>query len=149
MKNFNELFETASQVGDHRLKIFNQLIENTKTEILPRFCESMKKLGYTKFNFDTSEAILVGMEEKPDFKYENGFPFSVNSDFTISVNYYEYEGGGTVFKECYKQDIDTAAFTKTGIINFRYRINKRLEKIISEREAENEEAENVLKRKMY
>ena len=44
MTNFNELFEQAEQIADRRKAIFNQLIEKTVSEILPKFCGTMKKL---------------------------------------------------------------------------------------------------------
>jgi hypothetical protein len=143
MKEFNELFEKATEVADRRKKVFNQLIEKTKKEILPNYCKLMGDLGYEKFFIDMKIPIFPDMEEKEAPDMDTGYPISINSDGTFSIYDYDYDGRkGIIFTEI--ETIESPEFLKTGILSFLREINERLDSVIEKMDNKNNEAEKII-----
>lgn len=151
MENFKELFEKATQVSDKRKKVFNQLKEKVKTEILPDFAKAINDLGYKDVFFSSSLPIISGHDENSLYE-EDGYPY------VFCIRYYDNTGWiCEAGKDSYTGDLthadykdfsfDEVDLTNQGIIDLVKQLNKRLLGLIERRKEENEEAKLFLEQK--
>ena len=147
MTNFNELFEQAQVLSDHRSRVFNELIEKVVNEILPKFCETIQKLDIDRVYFKTSAPVNTFQEIQHD-EDSAFYCICINADKTFNdakLNFYE---GCYYIPEGWKDQIfvnDFNHFTRTGIVEFTKLLNSRLEDIIRKYTVKVNEANELLK----
>jgi hypothetical protein len=143
MENFNELFEQAALVADHRTKVFNQLIEKTVNEILPKFCEACANLDInTVFLKTSSNPFEVAKQHDEDGNIFYAVGINVNdktyccADYDLYIG--KYKDSGTDYK------IEDASLKRTGIVELVNVLNSRLSDYLKKYAEKNKEAENLL-----
>lgn len=145
MENFNELFAQAANVADHRTKVFNQLIEKTVNEILPKFCEACVKLDMSYVYMLTHSRIFTA--NKKQFNEEGKEEFYLEIDLKegriSSANCNLYGKFETDEQSSWIKFAD-AEFKRTGILEFVKLLNSRLTDYIKKYSEKNKEAENLL-----
>jgi hypothetical protein len=156
MENFNELFEQAAKIADHRSKVFNQLIDKTVNEILPRFCEACR--GY-----DISEVYITTMNKANEYQTahlsecgEKTYTLAIDVvENTFSDTKEHWDNHGRVFygKDGFwipfntkNQQVTTYGcdWLRTGIVEFTKDINSRLADYNKKYQQKNEVAETLL-----
>ena len=144
MKNFNELFETAKNVSDRRKRVFNQLIEKTKNEILPKFCEACEGFDIKTVYGKTQNRLF---DEQEDITIETDwvvFPFAVNvKEKTISGADYFAPNGDYNNYNFTEINFSKLKLKRTGIIEFVNLLNSRLASYVDKYDAANDEAESL------
>ncbi len=141
MKTFDELFNEAATVADRRKVVFNQLIEKTVSEILPKFCETCVKFDLKTVYVKTNRK-AVSISEVQVAEYEQTF-YAIAIDLATKEianaewkwRSEEYEKTGSNFT------FDEVTFTRTGIVEFVKTLNSRLESYVKRFTIENEVAE--------
>jgi major membrane immunogen (membrane-anchored lipoprotein) len=146
MENFNELFEQANLVADHRTKVFNQLIEKTVNEILPKFCEACIKLDMSYVYMLTHSRIFAGNKKQFDEEGKEEFYLEIDlKECRISnANYNLFSGRFETDEQSTWIKFTDAEFKRTGILEFVKLLNSRLSDYIKKYSEKNKEAENLL-----
>lgn len=152
MKNFNKLFEEAAKVADHRTRVFNKLIEKTKTDILPKFCDACVGFNINRLYFKMWNSPLL-RDHYLSFTDEEGDKcFGISIDTVnkkiedCSVKQFGGPNGEThEFRpnDCYHVTFDEAVFLKSGIVPFIKALNNRLENYVNKYDKKNKEAEQI------
>ncbi len=135
MENFNELFASAKEIADRRNKVFNELIEKTKAEILPEFCESCAALGIKILYFEFWNAPILKYhdvsftDELNDKCY--GLAIDVENKKIAESNVdMEMHASGEKYRHSYyeatESDLNEAELTKVGIVSFIKELNGRI-----------------------
>ena len=145
MKNFNELFENAAKVADKRNKVFNQLIDKTRNELLPKFCEVCSNLDMKYVFFSTFTQITEDQDEQYDY-YEGYTKYYLAIDVVnmkIGDCKYDHQTGYYIPDGWNLTKINDAIFTKKGIVELVRDLNNRLDNYIKKYNKLNEEAEKM------
>jgi hypothetical protein len=144
MKNFNELFETAKTVADRRKKVFKQLIEKTKNEILPKFCETCEEFDI-KTVFGITQNRLFDEQSGQEFEYDwTGYPFAINvKEKTMSGCDYFAPSGDYNLTDYEDLNISDVKFKRTAIMEFVTLLNSRLADYVNKYDHSNNEAEQL------
>lgn len=142
MKSFEELFNEASIVADNRSKFLNALIDKTKSELLPRFCEICDNLDIKTVYFRTEKKVFANSEKRSDECGEYYVLALHINDGTITDAEFNYIGNKYRVPEYWKgTKIEEAKLLRTGIIEFVTILKDKLERQI---ESNTAEAENAL-----
>ena len=149
MNDFNELFKQAAKTADHREKIFNQLIEKTKNETLPKFCESCRGLGVKKIYLDTKNCILADNSSEAVYdEYHMQFRYytcvNVKSNQIQDAKYSYDDKKYYVPSNWPMLDFKAVKFTRCGIVEFIKKLNQHLTELIEAYNKKNEIAETLI-----
>jgi hypothetical protein len=146
MENFIKLFEEASQVGDKRKKVFNDLKTIVKSTILPKFAKALDKMEYSKVYFDVRKPVIVDHTPHNANEYEEGFAFTIEviegvGYFSECICGYNYTYDDSNFDNIKFEELNLSS---VGIINFLDQLNFRMKNLIEAREKENETANDLV-----
>ncbi|MCP4665205.1 MAG: hypothetical protein GY849_02470 [Deltaproteobacteria bacterium] len=144
MQNFQELFNSAKELSDKRNKIFNQLKESFKKEILPEYIKIINNISYEVVYFK-SDIEIFGDEMETSFDPELGeevFTFAIHKDGFICDATRGYDGCGFVWE--YNSDYKLEKINNKGILDLIYLVNSRLKKHIKQMEKDIEKANKLI-----
>lgn len=134
MNNFEGLFKEAAITADKRKKVFNQLIEKTKNEILPKFCEACFNLDIKTVYFKTDNKPTKNLDQEPhDIDWGEvvyALAIDVENKTMVDATYNPHSGNIWVPDHWVSKDIKDVEFTRTGIIEFVTDLNSRLNSYI-------------------
>lgn len=147
---FNQLFENAKQVADRRHKVFNQLIEKTCNEIMPKTLSLLESLGHSSFCISTKTQSFFGESEITLEDYEHVYAVFIDTDdgeiheadYDITPNGegLEYVRRSLVLGNVKDKDI----YKKVGIIELVHKLQKLLTHAVEKAEAQCKEAQGLL-----
>lgn len=151
MKAFDELFHEAALVADKRSKVLNVLVEKTKEDILPKFCEACAGFGLSKVYIRTDSKVYSDSDKQSDERcYFYGLCINVEDQEISDALYNPYSDYGygepawSVPEHWKGEPISEAKLFKIGIVEFVQVLNSRLEKYIKTYSEKNEQAEKLL-----
>lgn len=152
MENFNELFEKAAKIADHRNKVFNQLIEKTLSEILPEFCKACAGFGIETVYFNTEKRVNNYCDPFYDNYGELSYVIAIDIPSQKYSDAKPNFGGGDYVKNFYVPqsylwyDFNSIehVWQRNGIVEFVKAINSRLADYNKKYEARNKVVESLL-----
>lgn len=145
MKSFEELFNEASIVADKRSKYLNALIDKTKSELLPRFCDVCASFDLKTVYFRTEKKVFADSEKRRDECGEFYVLALHINDGTITDAEFNYIGNMYRVPEYWKgAKIKDANLLRTGIIEFVTILKDKLERQIESNTAEADNALSLL-----
>jgi hypothetical protein len=150
MENFNLLFESAAKVADRRNVVYNQLIEKTVSEILPKFCDACKSLDMKRvyLNLNTRPNLYCEKQFNEDGEMYYLICIDIeNKTFTdvkIDIQRDEYYVPDAYTWYEFNSQSNDAKWLKCGVVELVKTLNNRLAHYIKTYEQKNSIAENLV-----
>ena len=145
---FNELFESAKRVADRRHKVFNQLIEKTCNETMPKTLSLLESLGHSSFCISTKTQSFSCESEMILEDYSKVYAVFIDTDdgeiheadYDITPDGFKYVRRSLVRGNVKDKDI----YKKVGIIELVHELQKLLTHAVEKAEAQCKEAHGLL-----